>query len=232
MNKFSQRSLEAEMMDGETDEKILVQNYREIEQVNKLLGGYNTLYKGLTHFKSKNNGNKGLHILDVGCGAGDNIEAILDWGTKNGMSLQVTGVDLNETAIKMAKNRFKGNLCVHLICSDYRDLNTAEKPDIIVSSLFNHHLTDEENIIYFTWAKNLAQSGFIVNDLHRNFMAYYSIKLIAVLANTSKYFKNDAPLSVLRAFKKHELLRLAEKADLSVKIKWQWAFRWLMIYEK
>jgi len=229
---FRERSTEKELMDGETDEVILVQNYHEIERVNTLLGGYNTLYNGLTYFRNKGCFNGKVHLLDVGCGAGDNIAAILKWGIKHNVALQITGVDLSETAINMAKTRFKGHLNVHLIHSDYRDLNMTESPDIIVTSLFNHHLTDTENVYYFNWAKNLATMGFIVNDLHRKAFAYYAIKIISVLANTSRYFKNDAPLSVLRAFKKDELLQLAKEAHIQVEVKWQWAFRWLLIYEK
>jgi hypothetical protein len=42
--------------------------------------------------------------------------------------------------------------------------------------------------------------------------------------------KNDAPLSVRRAFSKKEWTGLLEKAGISeYSIQWGWAFRWLVI---
>jgi hypothetical protein len=42
--------------------------------------------------------------------------------------------------------------------------------------------------------------------------------------------KHDAPLSVLRAFTKRELVEILEKAGLiDYRIKWRWAFRWQVI---
>jgi len=40
----------------------------------------------------------------------------------------------------------------------------------------------------------------------------------------------DAPLSVLRAFKKHELRNVMEKTPMGdYQLKWKWAFRWQLI---
>jgi hypothetical protein len=42
--------------------------------------------------------------------------------------------------------------------------------------------------------------------------------------------KNDAPLSVLRGFKKKELEEVLKKAGITdYSIHWKWAFRWLII---
>jgi hypothetical protein len=44
--------------------------------------------------------------------------------------------------------------------------------------------------------------------------------------------KNDAPLSVLRGFKKREWRLLFRHAGIDhYELKWNWAFRWLIIYE-
>jgi hypothetical protein len=42
--------------------------------------------------------------------------------------------------------------------------------------------------------------------------------------------KFDAPLSVLRAFRKKELTAIFEKAGITnYKMRWMWAFRWQVI---
>jgi hypothetical protein len=132
----------------------------------------------------------------------------------------------------MANKAFLNNDNVSIICMDYRLYQPAQKINIVCTSLFNHHLSDKENIEFIQWAGNISTKGFVINDLHRHPLAYYPIKWIAFFANTSKYFRNDAPLSVLRAFVRKDWKEYAKETNLPLQISWQWAFRWLIIYRK
>ena len=113
------------------------------------------------------------------------------------------------------------------------DSKNENRYDWATMSLFCHHFTDEELILIFKNVQKLTSKGFIINDLHRNPIAYYSIYFLTRLFNGSYLVKNDAPLSVLRAFKKQDLIDLLEKAEIKkYRIKWQWAFRFQVIVEK
>ena len=229
MLNFNTRDPRKEMMDGETDPTILEKNYQEIEKVNIFLGGYSTIVKGI----KKLIGEKTTAVvMDVGCGAGDNIAAINRWANRKNLELHFIGVDISPTACSLARERFKSDAHIEIICSDYKKLEIDEKVDIICTSLFNHHLSDEENLSFISWANDHAHLGIAINDLHRHPLAYYSIKWIAFLANTSIYFRNDAPLSVLRAFKKKDWLSYQEELNLKLNISWNWAFRWLVTLHK
>ncbi|MEM9024728.1 MAG: SAM-dependent methyltransferase, partial [Bacteroidota bacterium] len=47
----------------------------------------------------------------------------------------------------------------------------------------------------------------------------------------SHLVRHDAPLSVLRAFRKKELLHLLKAAGISgAQVRWKWAFRFQVIY--
>jgi SAM-dependent methyltransferase len=49
----------------------------------------------------------------------------------------------------------------------------------------------------------------------------------------SRLVRNDAPVSVLRAFRRHELEALATAAGLPrPRIAWRWAFRWVMVVRR
>ena len=229
MPNFRKRDPRKEMMDGETNPEILSQNYKEIEKVNTFLGGYGTLIKGVRQYVDQS---KTFILLDVGCGAGDNISALLRWSNRKGIVLKIIGLDYSIKACQMARERFKGNEFVEIVCKDYRDFNPSIKPEIIYTSLFNHHLTDEENVAFLNWSQLNCHKALVINDLHRDPVAYYSIKWIAVLTNTSIYFKNDAPLSVLRAFQLEDWRRYEKETGLKLRVKWNWAFRWLVIQEK
>jgi hypothetical protein len=81
----------------------------------------------------------------------------------------------------------------------------------------------------FKWMNQNSKIGFFINDLHRNAVAFYSIKLLTKLFSNSYLVKNDAPLSVARGFKRKELEKYLEAADINnYEIQWKWAFRWLL----
>ena len=66
----------------------------------------------------------------------------------------------------------------------------------------------------------------IINDLERNVIAYYAIKFLTAIFSKSYLVKNDAPLSVLRGFKKGEWLDMILKSGAKkYSVKNKWAFR-------
>ncbi|MEO6547187.1 MAG: hypothetical protein ABIN94_04285, partial [Ferruginibacter sp.] len=80
------------------------------------------------------------------------------------------------------------------------------------------------------WMKENSILGFFINDLHRNPLAYYSIKIITGIFSKSYLVKNDAAVSVKRGFIKKEWQMLINKAGVgNCSIQWRWAFRHLII---
>ncbi len=115
----------------------------------------------------------------------------------------------------MHSNMCKSQNVVFLI-SDYRNADLKNtRPDIIFSSLFCHHFTDEELVEMLQWMETNSEIGFFINDLHRHSMAYHFIKIMSRLFSKSYLVKNDAPLSVLRGFKKKEWKKIFRKARIS-----------------
>jgi hypothetical protein len=79
------------------------------------------------------------------------------------------------------------------------------------------------------WMHHNCRMGFFVNDLHRNFLAYHSIKWLTKLFSNSYLVKNDAPLSVQRGFKRKEWETIMQRAGIPFcSVEWKWAFRWLI----
>lgn len=227
--KFKTRSYEKEYMDADDIPALdLYQNLRELNTVNTLLGGYNATLQGLKTILKKKSVRT---VLDVGFGGGDSIRQMSLFSKKNHLSLFFYGVDLKMDCINYASENLKDIAHKELICSDYRNIspNLLEEIDVLHSCLFLHHLTDEQIIELFKFGK---KHGCIIlaNDLHRHWFAYYSIKYLTALFSKSRLVKNDACLSVRRAFKKSDLeffLKEAGFTDFSVK--WSWAFRFTVI---
>ena len=59
-----------------------------------------------------------------------------------------------------------------------------------------------------------AKSGFVVNDLQRNPLAYYGAKLMTTILMGTSLSRHDGPVSVLRGFKQQELETLLQKAGV------------------
>ena len=86
--------------------------------------------------------------------------------------------------------------------------------DVAHSSLVLHHLEPEEAVAFLRELGRVAQRGVIVNDLVRNRLGWLGAWLIGHLLTRSRYTRNDAPLSVRRAYTKAELNALLAAAGL------------------
>jgi 2-polyprenyl-3-methyl-5-hydroxy-6-metoxy-1,4-benzoquinol methylase len=226
---FKHRSNKKELLDeSEIPKELLYQNLKELETVNKYLGGHNVSINGIK--KIVVDKSKLYNIIDIGCGGGDSLKAIAKWATRNKYKVQLTGIDLKQDCINYAKINCKTYYQINFRCDDFR--NAFTKPElinIVHASLFCHHFSETE-IIKFIELCSKNEAIFLINDLERNPFAYYSIKLITKLFSKSPLVKNDAPLSVLRGFKKLEWIALLQQASIKKYIvKNHWAFRHLVI---
>jgi len=225
---FKQRSYQKEFLDEPTIPKdLLYQNLRELEFINKHLGGHSISTNGLKKIVVDNS--KSYSIMDIGCGGGDSLKAISYWSKKEKLKIDLHGVDLKEDCISYAKINCS-DYPIKFRCEDFRDVFLEPlQIDIVHASLFCHHFTENE-IIEFIKLCSKNKAIFIINDLERNAIAYYAIKLLTKLFSKSHLVKNDAPLSVLRGFKKAEWHSILQKSGIkNYSIKNRWAFRHLII---
>lgn len=227
MINYSQRSQEKELLDGDNIPfEDIAENMKELEFINSYLGGHSITICG---FKKLAANKKDLSICEIGCGGGDNLNALGVFCNKNKIDAQFTGVDINAECINYAKEKIRSDN-INFIISDYRFVNFGtNKPDIIFSSLFCHHFTHEELVKMMQWMQENSSTGFFINDLQRHPLAYKSIKYLTKLFSKSYLVKNDAPLSVLRGFKKNEWRSVLIQAGINnYTIQWKWAFRYLI----
>lgn len=220
------RSTEPELLDGpDIPREALFQNLRELEVINRLLGGHRITLDGLSRLMTDRT--KTYKIVDLGSGGGDTLRVVSKWADKHGFSVELTGIDYNADCIDYARQNSAGFSNIRFIHGDFRKVLPTDS-DILMNALFCHHLDDSELVDLFRLMSSNARVGFIINDLQRYWFAYYSIKILTRLLNGSYLVQNDAPLSVARSFHRQELLALLIKAGISnAKVEWKWAFRWL-----
>lgn len=230
MPLLRQRSYQKELLDRDNIPfEDIKRNMQELNFINQKLGGHEITLDGIVSLiKNKMNFNSKLSVAEIGCGGGDNLRAIRNWAEKLHLPVKLKGIDINPECIFYAKN-LKRNRGIEFILSDYREVCLEEKPDIIFSSLFCHHFAEKELVFMLQWMQQNSRIGFFINDLHRHWLAFYSIKILTQLFSKSYLVKNDAPLSVQRGFTRKEWNTLFNEAGIcNFSCKWRWAFRWLI----
>lgn len=231
MTSFSQRSNQKELIDDfNSDGKELQQTLRELNTINRLLGGNHVTTNGLDQLLKKSK-QQSVTIADVGCGGGDMIRAMYNWSLKKKISANFVGIDANPHTIAMAADNLREIPNVHFEAADvFNPGFQQQQVDIVTCTLFTHHFTDDELIRMFRTFKNKAKLGIVINDLHRHPLAFYSIKILTRLFSKSRLVINDAPISVQRGFRKRELENILGKAGWqNYRIRWHWAFRWQVV---
>lgn len=230
MPDFSQRSEEIELMDDlESSGKVIELTLRELETINKWLGGNFVTINGISQLIKSQKGK--ISIADLGCGGGDMLKLIAKWGRKIKAEFELIGVDANPNIIEFAKQNCKDYPEISFECANILDERFQEKSfDIVTSTLFTHHFSNKELKELLLSSKSQSKIGVVINDLHRHWFAYYSIKWLTQLFSKSEMVKNDASVSVMRSFKKKDLVNLLKEAGITnYSLKWMWAFRWQLV---
>lgn len=225
---FRQRSQLPELMDApDMAASEIWKVLSELDVINLWLGGHQITLQALTELLSPG---RHWHLLDVGCGGGDHLRRIAAWGQKQGLNLSLTGLDLNQACLDYARQHTPPSGVgaeIHWVQGDYRDW--TQPVDLVISTLFCHHLDPEQFRDFLLWTKATSRYAFVINDLHRHPLAWHSIRLLTRLLSRSKLVRYDAPLSVARAFTRQELQAALSQAGLHPQIHWRWAFRYLVV---
>ncbi len=230
MIDFSRRSYKKELLDREDIPfEEICRNMHELEYINSKLGGHAITIGG---FKTIAGQRKTVSVCEIGCGGGDNLIALKKWCNRENVTLVCTGIDINTNCISYARENLAAE-GIEFIASDYKSTVLTTQPDIIFCSLFTHHFAEKELVEMMRWMQANSAVGFYINDLHRHPLAYYFIKFATKLFSRSYLVKNDAPLSVLRGFRKQEWKNILQNAGImNYTIKWKWAFRHLVIVQR
>lgn len=153
-------------------------------------------------------GGSRLSLLDVACGRADLLATL---SLRAHGRLECTGVDISARALDLARRRAPSG--IRFIPLDVRS-ETLPSADIVLCSLFLHHLEDDDGVRLLARMGETANRLVIVSDLLRSRLSYYAVRIGAFLATRSPVVWKDSGLSVRAAFTPRELERLAWRAGL------------------
>ena len=157
-----------------------------------------------------------LRILDVGSGYGDGLRRIEQWASARRIAVELTGLDLNPDAKAIAIEASPAASRIHWVSADVFQYAPPRPFHLVVSSLFTHHLSEDEIVRFLLWMEKHAELGWFINDLSRAPIPYYAIRVIAKLARLHPFVQNDAPVSIARSFVPEDWQRMCSAAGLGV----------------
>ncbi|MBS1618969.1 MAG: methyltransferase domain-containing protein [Bacteroidetes bacterium] len=232
MPNLTIRAHDTELMDLPTAGEIETRHaLREIDAINRLLGGYSVIFDALEklHWTDKT-----MTIVDLGSGGGDMLRAISDWALHHKRHVNLIGIDYNPVMTNYAREQSVVFPNIHFRTMNVLDERLMdERADVIINSLFCHHFDQEQLVTLVQRMHALAAQAVIINDIHRHWFAYYSIKALTWLFSRNPLVRYDAALSVARSLTRKEWQAVLKAAGIeNYTLRWMWAFRWQIIIRK
>jgi 2-polyprenyl-3-methyl-5-hydroxy-6-metoxy-1,4-benzoquinol methylase len=198
------RTQEAEIMDDFSLEgEELRDALDKIAGINKLLGGNRLTLKGVKHLLAKAGTSGEVVVADIGCGNGDMLRMLSDYGKKHKINFKLIGIDANRFTVNYAEKLSVAYPDIEYKCFDiFKDEFSALRYDIALCTLTLHHFKDEEILEIIATFKRNAAIGIVINDLHRSKLAYRLFKAICSVFGLNRMSREDGLTSILRGFKK------------------------------
>jgi 2-polyprenyl-3-methyl-5-hydroxy-6-metoxy-1,4-benzoquinol methylase len=229
------RTDKSEIMDDFAMEgEILREALDKIAKINQLLGGNKLTLRGVEALIAKVPAAAQITIVDIGCGNGDMLRNLADYGVKNNFNFNLIGIDANNFTSSHALKLSENYPNISYRCEDIFDKAFSElKYDIALCTLTLHHFKDAEILEIMTVFHTNAALGVVINDLQRSSLAYRLFQSLCFVFQLNEMSREDGLISILRGFKKKELINFSKILNFNnYTIKWKWAFRYQWIISK
>jgi 2-polyprenyl-3-methyl-5-hydroxy-6-metoxy-1,4-benzoquinol methylase len=212
---LSVRRHQPEMMDEpNADRGGLLKSLSYIRIFNRLLGYGRLIVAQLDRFSAGWQPGETIRILDVGTGSADIPLAILQWAQRKGLDVRIVALDLHPLICAEAAKAAAENPRLRIVRSDAMQLPfDAASFDYAITSMFLHHVDEEQVVKVFREMDRVAKRGIIASDLLRLRRSYFFVTLTTLLAN--RMVRHDAKVSIQQAFSRSEILDLRDRAGIS-----------------
>ncbi|HZP10253.1 methyltransferase domain-containing protein [Methyloceanibacter sp.] len=173
---------------------------------------------------------KGLRVLDVACGGGDVLMELSRWAAKASLDVEFAGCDASPDAVAYARDTAasSGAPIEFFVLKVGRD-PLPEGYDMIMSTLFLHHLDEDDAIAFLREAAAKAHDRLVIQDLLRSRLSYWFARLGTRLLLLNDICRIDGRSSVEGAFTRAEAEGLAKAAGLEdAEIVPRFPFRYLI----
>jgi SAM-dependent methyltransferase len=210
---FTRRAELTELMDAPCSREVMQACLRDLSKVNRWFLGYRPTLSWLDSLELQRL-KAPVRIVDVGCGYGDTLRQIEIWARSHRIPVMLTGCDLNPDTVAIAAEATPKSSEIEWVAVDVFRYQSTEPIDVVLSSLFTHHLVEKDIVRFLQWMEEHARVGWFINDLSRAPIPYHLFKAFSKLAGLHPFVQHDGPVSFARAFVPDEWRSMSAAAGL------------------
>ena len=235
-SRFHVRKLQPELMDDPTlDETVHRNALSGLRRINWWSRTDSAVWNALRPLFSERSPTQPLTILDIASGGGDLAIRLARRAKSEGVNVKISGCDISPTAIEFATEQAKSaqlsNVTFHR-CNVLSDPLPEPAYDVVMCSLFLHHLDETDGLRLLTCMKSAATKMVLVDDLHRSAAGYWLAWLGCRILTRCHVVHLDGPMSVEGALTSTEAMALAIQAGLpDAVVKHHWPQRFLLSWK-
>ena len=215
LRHLNQRALTPEIMDDPSlDASEHLRALDGLERINRFSFSARHVWSKILPVIRENQ-NRPLRVLDIATGGGDIPISLYKMASKFGARLEFEACDISARALEFARQRADAEKAqVRFFVHDAVRNSVPEGYDIIVSSLFFHHLETAQAAKLLDGMGRMTRHSVVVNDLERGRGAWMLANVATRLLSSSHVVHVDGPLSVKAAFNLFEIRQMARDASL------------------
>ncbi|MBO1269105.1 class I SAM-dependent methyltransferase [Arthrobacter cavernae] len=216
-----ERALDAveDMDKPDCDLRRLNRSYARFPVVNRLLSGWHGIYRERIRPLLLAQGSATL--LDIGCGGGDVARALAGWALRDGLKLEVTGIDPDDRAFRFASRAVPNDAVTYRRCFSGELVAEGCRFDVVISNHILHHLTPGQLAGVLGDSEQLCSGWAFHNDLRRSAAAYYLFLAGFWPLGLGSYICGDGLTSIRRSYTPEEL-RMAVPQEWQVERHGPW----------
>jgi len=155
-----------------------------------------------------------VRVLDIACGGGDVLVTVARWARRRGVLIELHGCDVSPVALGAARASAPNATDLHFFELDVLGEELPDGYDLICSSLFLHHLSEEFAVRLLQAMAAATATSLLVQDLRRTHLGYLFAYVGLLLLTRSDVARSDGLTSVQSAFTLAEAAKLCAEAGL------------------
>ncbi len=233
--KLKTRNHQSELMDDPLiSGSVHRQALQGLRRVNWLSRTESVVWRQIGRLARTRTTKQTLTILDIASGGGDVAIRLAQTAQRKRLSIAIDGCDISQTAVEYATEQSSAagleNVRFHL-CNALQQPLPKVHYDVVMCSLFLHHLSIEDSVTLLRKMKSAATQLVLIDDLRRSPLGYWMAWVGCRLLTRCRIVHIDGPMSVEGAFTIDEVRDIAEQAGLTgVSIDRHWPQRFVLTW--
>jgi SAM-dependent methyltransferase len=187
----------------------LIADLRNLRALNRYFGSYRLVRYFLRRWIRPDDN---LRILDLATGSGDIPRLVVEFARNIGAKVQIDAVDFQQSTLEIAQELSAGFPEIRYHCADIQEFGRTGSYELVLFSLALHHFPENAAVHLLERCRQLSRDKVLVADLRRSRLAMLGVDLLTTFVFREPMTRNDARVSIERAFSFHELDQLARIA--------------------